>query len=98
MQLHQVIVTMGPDKEDGTNDDVYMEICSDRNNKECCKTDALKSIISDDWSYGDTEIWKLSYFKPCKGKTFTVRISKNILNKKGAINDPLGWLDKQSRQ
>ena len=76
--------------DQGTNDDVTLEICSDYKKTDCCKTPPLKSILTDDWSKGDTEKWKPRYFGDCKNKVYKVsgiqsekkrnnsNISKNI--------------------
>jgi len=61
----------------GTDDDVFVQVCSDVDAKQCCKTPALKSIISDDWSRNDIEVWGESYFGTkkgeCKGFSFKVK-------------------------
>ena len=66
--------------DEGTDDDVTLEICSDFKKTDCCKTPALKSIISDDWSTGDTEKWGKRYFGSCKDKVYKVKFSIFYLN------------------
>lgn len=56
----------------GTNKDTGLTICSDVDKNDCCTTPALKSLLSDDWSSKDTEVWGPSYFGKCKNKKFTV--------------------------
>lgn len=84
--LEEIIVKIG---NQGTNDDVVMEICSDYDTTKCCKTPPLKSLLADDWSKGDTEKWGPRYFGACKDKKFKVKrglratLSKN---KNGKLN------------
>ena len=61
---------IGPD---GTNDDVFLEVCSDIDPSKCCKTPALKATFSDDWSTNDTEVWSDKYLgSACKNQKFQV--------------------------
>ena len=50
----------------GTNDDVFIQVCSDFDAGKCCKTPAMKASFSDDWSRNDDEYWSESYFGKCK--------------------------------
>eukprot|EP00096_Caligus_rogercresseyi_P000309 TRINITY_DN10723_c0_g1_i1.p1 TRINITY_DN10723_c0_g1~~TRINITY_DN10723_c0_g1_i1.p1 ORF type:complete len:398 (+),score=51.84 TRINITY_DN10723_c0_g1_i1:45-1196(+) len=73
----------------GTNDDVIMEVCSDFKKTDCCKTPALKGSFSDDWSKDDTETWGKSYFGKCKDKLFLVKKALVVTlskNGKGPLN------------
>jgi len=72
--LKELSVQMG---RPGTDDDVFVQVCSDVDAKQCCKTPALKSLIADDWSRDDLEVWGESYFGSkkgeCKGFSFKVK-------------------------
>ena len=85
--LHQINVHIGPD---GTDDDVFTEICSDIEAKQCCKV--RLSSIGDDWSKNSLEEWDDSYFKQCKGRKFKVHRGLRVaLSKSG--EDTLGVLN-----
>jgi len=62
-----VTVTMG---NEGTNDDVRVEICSDLDTV-CCRT-KLSSVLSDDWSRNDEEVWRGSDLRKCKDVRYKV--------------------------
>eukprot|EP00095_Tigriopus_kingsejongensis_P004527 maker-scaffold532_size145644-snap-gene-0.41 protein:Tk04527 transcript:maker-scaffold532_size145644-snap-gene-0.41-mRNA-1 annotation:"---NA---" len=68
--FEEIIVKIGVD---GTNEDCTIDICSDLDKTDCCTTDKLKSLLSDDWSSKDTETWSTSYFGKCKNKKFTIQ-------------------------
>lgn len=81
-KIKEIVVKVG---KQGTNDDVFLQICSDYDKKDCCKTPALKSFFSDDWSSKDTETWKPSSLGPCKDQEFKVKNKLNVtLSKDGA--------------
>jgi len=66
-RVKQINVTVGPD---GTNDDVFVDICSNVNSA-CCKT-KLSSLLSDDWSKNDVEVWKEGDLGKCKTVLYKV--------------------------
>jgi len=66
-RVKQIKVTVG---NDGTNDNVKVEVCSDVNDV-CCRT-PLSSLLSDDWSKNDEEIWKESDLGDCKTMLYKV--------------------------
>lgn len=74
--MKEFVAQMG---KEGTNDDVFLKVCSDYSPSQCCSTPALKGTLSDDWSSNDKETWGESYFGPCKDFTFKV-IDRFILN------------------
>lgn len=72
-RVSKINVTMG---NDGTNDNVKIDICSDVNSV-CCKT-KLSGLLSDDWSKNDVEIWKEGDLGKCK--TMQYKVNKIIPN------------------
>jgi hypothetical protein len=67
--------------KDGTNDDVSMKICHEKDNK-CCETGILDGgFLSDDWSRNDKETWnnedlgvcKNLHWDACKGLAITLK-------------------------
>jgi len=76
--LKDIVVQIGTP---GTDDDVIMQVCSDVDAKQCCKTPALKSLLSDDWSTGDRESWGESYFGDAKKggcKNFKFQVKRGL--------------------
>jgi len=65
-KVNNVAVQMG---DDGTNDDVSIEICNKDSVLKCCETGTLSSIF-DDWSKNDKEVWKNKDLGPCSAKTW----------------------------
>ena len=65
-----IVATMG---NEGTNDDVKVDICSDVDSA-CCQT-KLSSLLSDDWSKNDIETWKGSDLRKCEGIKFRVSVT-----------------------
>jgi len=78
-QVSNVIVQVG---NDGSNDEISLDICNEKSALSCCNTGALDKSLSDDWSKNDKETWdkkrlgacKTTSFDPCKG--FDVAIKK----------------------
>merc|ERR1712137_1258902 len=78
-QVNNVIVQVG---NDGSNDEISLDICNEKSALSCCNTGALDKSLSDDWSKNDKETWekkrlgacKTTSFDPCKG--FDVAIKK----------------------
>ncbi len=77
----EIRVKVGNKRGDGTDNDVTVQICSDRNVNECCTTPPLKSLIFDDWSKGGEENWGERYLGDCKGKKFNVSNNNNNSNR-----------------
>jgi len=78
--LKELVVSVG---SPGTNDDVFMQVCSDVDAKQCCKTPALSSSTSlgFDWSANDDrEVWGESYFGSKKGecKNFSFKVKRGL--------------------
>jgi len=65
--VRKIVVTMG---NEGTNDDVRVDICSDVDNL-CCRA-KLSSLLSDDWSRNDVETWTASDLGKCDGVKYKV--------------------------
>merc|ERR1712048_1408320 len=61
-------VTMG---NQGTNDDVLVDIFSDVN-EVCCRA-KLSSTFSDDWSKNDNEVWEEKHLDKCQTMVYKVR-------------------------
>ena len=68
--VSKIVVTMG---NEGTNDDVRVDICSDVDNL-CCRA-KLSSLLSDDWSRNDVETWTASDLGQCDGVKYKVGCS-----------------------
>jgi len=66
-RIKVINVTIG---NDGTDDSVKVDICSDVNNV-CCKT-KLSHLLSDDWSKNSVEIWKEGDMGKCKTMQYKV--------------------------
>merc|ERR1712215_284939 len=85
-KVNNVIVQMG---NDGTNDDVSLEICSSKSALTCCNTGTLSSSFSDDWSKNDKETWKNKDLGPCKTKSFDACRGFDVAVKKKSGKDSL---------
>jgi len=78
-KLDKIIVDIG---KQGTNDDVFIEICNGFDQSNCCKTPAMSSW-ADDWSKNDHEEWGKKYFGNCSEVVYkvkhglTLKLSKN---------------------
>jgi len=76
--VNQVFVQVG---DDGTDDDVSLEICNEKSALNCCDTGKLSRTFSNDWSKNDNETWensklgacKTASFDPCKGLDVSVK-------------------------
>merc|ERR1711988_605492 len=66
--VNMISVQMG---DDGTDDDVSLEVCSDR---DCCDTGKLDKRLRDDWKKKKLEKWEKKHLGACKG--FEVVIKK----------------------
>jgi len=82
--VNKVTVQMG---DDGTNDDVSLEICNQKSSINCCDTGKLDKSLSDDWSKNDKEVWEKKYLGGCKDKTFDACKGFDVALKKGAGKD-----------
>jgi len=81
-KIKEVVVKIGTK---GTDDDVTLTFCSDYDTNQCCTTPALSSLLSDDWSKGDTETWKAKKFGNCKDKVYKIKKSMLVtLSKSGS--------------
>jgi len=80
-RVKEINVTMG---NQGTNNDVRVDICSDVNSY-CCRT-KLSSLLSDDWSKNDEEIWKESDLGKCATSLYKVNrgLKVSLVTKKVA--------------
>ena len=66
---------------------MYVEICSDAEPHDCCQTGVLESLLSDDWSAGDTEQWPANFLGPCQNKVFNIHQGFQLkLSKEGDDN------------
>ena len=50
-----------------------MELCSDEDTTDCCRTGRLNAAFTDDWSAGDFEEWSGGYLGRCEDKELGVR-------------------------
>jgi len=70
LKIKEIVVKIGAV---GTDDDVTLQICSDYDTSQCCKTPVLSSLFSDDWSRNDTETWKGKSIGNCSTIPFKVQ-------------------------
>merc|ERR1711874_856376 len=84
--VSKITVQMG---DDGTNDDVSLEICNKKSSINCCNTGKLDKSLSDDWSKNDLEVWEKSKVGACKTKTFDACKGFDVAVKKGPGKDSL---------
>jgi len=76
--------------DDGTNDDVSLDICNKKSSIDCCNTGNLDKSLSDDWSKNDLETWNKKDIKgTCKAKSFDACKGFDVAIKKGAGKDSL---------
>eukprot|EP00092_Neocalanus_flemingeri_P016023 GFUD01017342.1.p1 GENE.GFUD01017342.1~~GFUD01017342.1.p1 ORF type:complete len:379 (+),score=131.39 GFUD01017342.1:95-1231(+) len=66
-RVKKITVTMG---NEGTNDDVRVDICSDVDSL-CCRA-KLSTLLRDDWSRNDVEVWTESDLGECRGVEYQV--------------------------
>merc|ERR1719309_1590873 len=85
-KINNVVVQMG---DDGTNDDVSLEICNAKSALNCCDTGKLSSLLSDDWSKNDKETWKNKDLGSCKSKTWDACKGFDVAVKKKSGKDSL---------
>jgi len=86
LKLSEIIVQMG---KDGTNDDVSMKICHEKDNK-CCETGNLDGgFLSDDWSRNDKETWNSDALGVCKNLHWDACKGLAITLKKKASKDTM---------
>jgi len=84
--VNKVTVQMG---DDGTNDDVSLEICNEKSSINCCNTGKLDKSLSDDWSKNDLETWNKKEIGACKTKSFDACKGFDVSIKKGTGKDSL---------
>jgi len=85
-QINQVVVNIG---DDGTNDDVSLQICQEKSSLECCDTGKLSSTFSDDWSKNDKETWENKKLGACKTQSFDACKGLDVSVKKKSGSDSL---------
>merc|ERR1712123_1327 len=85
-KVNNVVVQMG---DDGTNDDVSLEICSSKSALKCCETGKLSGLLSNDWSKNDKETWKNKDLGPCKTASFDACRGFDVAVKKKSGKDSL---------
>merc|ERR1712227_603507 len=83
-KVKEIVVQIGKNKTDGTDDDVTVEFCGDVDASQCCTTPVLKSRnpLVDDWSKGDTETYKASKYGKCKDQVYKIRQNLRVTLKK----------------
>jgi len=69
-KIRKISVQVG---DEGTDDNVSVEICSDVDVTNCCKTGPLHSVFTDDWSKKDKEEWSGDFLGDCNNRKITVR-------------------------
>merc|ERR1712106_1045790 len=85
-KVNNVVVQMG---DDGTNDDVSLEICSSKSALKCCETGKLSGLLSNDWSKNDKETWKNKDLGPSKTASFDACRGFDVAVKKKSGKDSL---------
>jgi len=85
-KINNVVVQMG---DDGTNDEISLEICNAKSALTCCDTGKLSGLLSDDWSKNDKETWKNKDLGPCKTKPFNACRGFDVAVKKKSGKDSL---------
>jgi len=81
--VNMVSVQIG---DDGTDDDVSLEICS---KGDCCDTGKLDKRLRDDWKKKKLEKWEKKHLGSCKTKTFDACNGFEVAVKKKASKDTL---------
>lgn len=81
--VNMVSVQIG---DDGTDDDVSLEICS---SGVCCDTGKLDKRLRDDWKKKKLEKWEKKHLGACKAKTFDACKGFDVAVKKKAGKDTL---------
>merc|ERR1719461_2633903 len=81
--VNMISVQMG---DDGTDDDVSLEVCSD---KDCCDTGKLDKRLRDDWKKKKLEKWEKKHLGSCKTKTVDACNGIEVAVKKKASKDTL---------
>jgi len=81
--INMVSVQMG---DDGTDDDVSLEICS---KGDCCDTGKLDKRLRDDWKKKKLEKWEKKHLGSCKTKTVDACNGIEVAVKKKASKDTL---------
>merc|ERR1712026_496227 len=81
--INMVSVQMG---DDGTDDDVSLEICS---KGDCCDTGKLDKRLRDDWKKKKLEKWEKKHLGACKTKTLAACKGLDVTIKKKASKDTL---------
>lgn len=85
-KVNNVVVQMG---DDGTNDDVSLEICNAKSALSCCDTGKLSGLLSNDWSKNDKETWKNKDIGACKTKNWDACRGFDVAVKKKSGKDSL---------
>jgi len=85
-KINNVVVQMG---DDGTNDDISLEICNAKSALTCCDTGKLSGLLSNDWSKNDKETWKNKDLGQCKTKPFNACRGFDVAVKKKSGKDSL---------
>lgn len=85
-KVNNVVVQMG---DDGTNDDVSLEICNAKSALSCCDTGKLSGLLSNDWSKNDKETWKNKDLGACKTKNWDACRGFDVAVKKKSGKDSL---------
>merc|ERR1711874_8780 len=84
--VNMVSVQIG---DDGTDDDVSLEICSKGSTTDCCDTGKLDKRLRDDWKKKKLEKWEKKHLGACKTKTFDACKGFDVAVKKKAGKDTL---------
>merc|ERR1712026_536651 len=75
--------------DDGTDNDVSLQICSEKSTTDCCETGKLDKTLRDDWKKKKLEKWEKKHLGACKTKTFDACKGFEVAIKKKASKDTL---------
>jgi len=84
--INKISVQMG---DDGTDDDVSLEICNKQSTKNCCDTGKLDKTLKDDWKKKKLEVWEKKHLGSCKSQIFDACKGFDVSIKKKASKDTL---------
>lgn len=86
VNLNMISVQIG---DDGTDNDVSLQICSEKSSTDCCETGKLDKTLRDDWKKKKLEKWEKKHLGACKTKTFDACKGFDVAIKKKASKDTL---------
>lgn len=86
VNVNMISVQIG---DDGTDNDVSLQICTEKSSTDCCETGKLDKTLRDDWKKKKLEKWEKKHLGACKTKTFDACKGFDVAIKKKASKDTL---------